>query len=105
MTHYDEETFPLEDAPVTPKENFGERYFGLSTGRLLILLGVFGSFIFYIWILFFGNNSYFILEDLNKYQHFLSKDTQRLKDENARLQKQYFELQELDADAGQHSKH
>jgi len=104
MSYYDEPLSPLDDA-IPPKENFGERYFGLSTGRLLILLGVFGSFIFYIWILFFGNNSYFILEDLNTYQQFLSEDTQRLKNENARLQKQYFELQELDADAGQHSKH
>ena len=102
---YNEPLFPFEDPKIPPKENFGERYFGLSTGRLLILLSVFGSFFFYIWILFFGNNSYFILEDLNTYQHFLSKDTERLKSENARLQKQYFELQELDADSAQHAKH
>ncbi len=105
MTYYNEPLPPLDDDMTAPKENFGERYFGLSTGRLLILLGVLGSFIFYIWILFFGNNSYFVLEDLNTYQRFLSKDTQRLKNENARLQKQYFELQELDADGGKHPKH
>lgn len=81
------------------KESLTERYFGLSTQKFLLasiivlIVGVYMGFIF------FGNNSLSVLLDLEEHQNYLVEDIERLKVENAALQKQYFELKELDADS------
>jgi hypothetical protein len=49
--------------------------------------------------IFFGNNSLSVLLDLEEHQNYLVEDIERLKAENAKLQKQYFELKELDSDS------
>jgi uncharacterized small protein (DUF1192 family) len=40
-----------------------------------------------------------VLLELEEHQSYLSEDIERLKAENAALQKQFFELKELDADS------
>ena len=57
---------------------------------LTILLGIyFGNVIF-------GNRSFEVLQDLKKEKLFLYKDVERLKSENAALQKEFLEKKSLD---------
>ena len=65
----------------------------LSTSLALVL--VFGI---YLGILLFGDNSLEVLMDLEEYELYLDNEIKTLKNENATLQKQLFELRELDAD-------
>ncbi len=81
------------------RESFTERYFGLSTTKFLLASGFVLVVGIYMGFIFFGNNSLSVLLDLEEHQDYLSEDIERLKAENAALQKQYFELKELDADS------
>jgi hypothetical protein len=80
-------------------ESFSERYFGLSTHKFLLAAGVVLLVGVYMGFIFFGDNSLSVLLDLEEHQDYLSEDIEHLKVENAALQKQYFELKELDADS------
>jgi len=80
-------------------QSFSERRFGLSTGKFFLLSGLIVAILFYLSVLVFGNNSILVLINLEEYQTFLSEDIEHLKSENAALQKQYFELKELDSDS------
>lgn len=79
-------------------QSFSERRFGLSTPKFAAIVAVSLAFLFYLGILIFGNNSIIVLFKLNSHQQFLIDDIERLKNENASLQKKYFELQEISAD-------
>jgi len=81
------------------KESLSERYFGLSTQKFLLASGIVLVVGIYMGFIFFGNNSLSVLLDLEEHQNYLIEDIERLKTENAALQKQYFELKELDADS------
>lgn len=81
------------------RQSFSERRFGLSTSKFFLLSGLVAGILFYLGVLIFGNNSILVLIHLEEYEDFLIDDIERLKSENAALQKQYFELKELDADA------
>ncbi|MCX6061071.1 MAG: hypothetical protein NT103_02325 [Campylobacterales bacterium] len=81
------------------KQSFSERRFGLSTPKFFLVIGLIIAILFYLSVLVFGNNSILVLINLEEYQTFLTEDIERLKSENASLQKQYFELKELDADS------
>ena len=82
------------------EQSFSERRFGLSTPKFFLVAGLIVAILFYLSVLIFGNNSLLVLINLEEYQTFLSEDIEHLKSENASLQKQYFELKELDADSG-----
>ena len=79
-------------------QSFSERRFGLSTSKFLAACGLVLSILFYLGVLIFGNNSLSVLFQLEEYQSYLSDDIENLKTQNAALQKQYFELKELDSD-------
>lgn len=83
------------------KESLSERYFGLTTQKFLLASGIVLVVGIYMGFIFFGNNSLSVLLDLEEHQNYLTEDIERLKTENAALQKQYFELKELDADSQQ----
>jgi len=83
------------------KESLSERYFGLTTQKFLLASGIVLIVGIYMGFIFFGNNSLSVLLDLEEHQNYLIEDIERLKTENAALQKQYFELKELDADSQQ----
>lgn len=80
-------------------ESLTERYFGLSTSKFLIASGFVLVLGIYLGLIFFGDNSLSVLLDLEEHQNYLTEDIERLKTENAALQKQYFELKELDSDS------
>ncbi|MDD5160882.1 MAG: hypothetical protein PHI47_12580 [Sulfuricurvum sp.] len=81
------------------KESLSERYFGLSTSKFLLASGIVLVVGVYLGVIFFGDNSLSVLLDLEEHQNYLSEDIEHLKVENAALQKQYFELKELDSDS------
>lgn len=79
-------------------QSFSERRFGLSTPKFMVACGFVFALLFYLGLLIFGNNSLSVLFQLEEYQSFLTDDIENLKTKNAALQKQYFELKELDSD-------
>jgi len=62
----------------------------------LALIVVFSGI--YIGIILFGENSLQVLLNLEEYETFLHEEVAELKNENASLQKELFELKELDPD-------
>jgi len=84
---------------IETRESFTERYLGLSLGKFfLAILAVLGLGI-YIGILLFGDNSLEILLGIEEYQEYLNHEVEYLKDSNSQLQKEYFELKELERDS------
>jgi cell division protein FtsB len=53
-------------------------------------------FAFYVYDLLFGSRSYMRLLDLNSEYKILEKNVKELKKKNEKLQKEYFELKELE---------
>jgi cell division protein FtsB len=84
-----------EDYPYEEDQDIIQKYLGLSTKFFLIsvtfviLIGI------YIGVILYGKNSVNVLLRLQTYETFLKEDIKRLKDENAELQKEYFELKEI----------
>lgn len=72
-----------------------QRYLGLSWAKLIsitlivVLMGI------YIGNLLFGDNSLTAYIQLQDYQENLIEEVDKLKQENASMQKEYFELKEL----------
>jgi len=83
---------------IEAEQSLPSRYFGLSWKRLgiLALIVVFSGI--YIGIILFGENSLQVLLNLEEYETFLHEEVAELKNENASLQKELFELKELDPD-------
>ncbi len=79
-------------------ESASERYFGLSWAKLFIALVLVIFLGIYIGVLLFGENSLEVLFQLEEYEDYLTSETDRLKLENAALQKEYFELKGLQPD-------
>lgn len=93
--HKDDELFHDIDS----SQSLSERYLGLSWPKFLLALTVVLTLGIYIGILLFGDNSLEVLLELEEYETYLKEDISHLKTENASLQKEYFELKELDADS------
>jgi len=79
-------------------QSLTERYLGLSWTKFLFSILFVLAVGIYIGILLFGDNSLDVLLRLESYEDYLKDEIIRLKQENATLQKEYFELKELDAD-------
>lgn len=79
-------------------QSLTERYFGLTWTKFLLSILFVLTVGIYIGILLFGDNSLDVLLKLESYEDYLKEEITRLKQENATLQKEYFELKELDAD-------
>ena len=62
---------------------------------LLFLSNMFGLAV-YLNILLFGDNSLEVLLQLEEYEDYLQNEINGYKSENAALQKEYFELKELE---------
>jgi hypothetical protein len=78
-------------------QSITQKYLGLSLGKFLILFFIVLITGIYLGILFYGTNSIEILFGLEEYQDYLHTEIHRLKDENAELQREYFELKEISA--------
>ena len=84
---------------IEAEQSLPARYFGLSWQRLgvLALIVIFSGI--YIGIILFGENSLQVLVNLEEYESFLHEEVSALKTQNASLQKELFELKELDPDS------
>lgn len=83
---------------INASEGIIQRYLGISFGKfilfivLVIFLGV------YLGILLYGTSSLEVLFGLQEYENYLTNEIVRLKEENAQLQREYFELKEISAE-------
>ncbi len=79
------------------KESITQRYLGLSPGRFFLLLILIVLFGIYLGIIFYGTNSLEVLFGLQDYENYLQDEVIQLKNKNAELQREYFELKEISA--------
>jgi cell division protein FtsB len=82
---------------IDTSQSLTQRYLGLSLGKFLFLLGVVLALGIYLGVLLYGTNSVEVLLGLQEYENYLQDEITRLKQENATLQKEYFELKEISA--------
>jgi amino acid permease len=78
-------------------QSMTQRYLGLSLNKFFALFFIVVSFGIYVGILLYGTNSLEVLFGLQDYETYLQSETVRLKNENAQLQREYFELKEISA--------
>jgi len=77
--------------------NFIQRHLGFSSKSFaLVVFGVL-FFLYYLGIIFYGTNSLQMLVGLKKYKKSLQTEIANLKDKNAELQHEYFDLKEATA--------
>jgi len=79
-----------------PNQSFTERYLGLSLGKFILFLLIIIVLAVYLNILLFGDNSLEVLLQLEEYEDYLQNQINSYRSENASLQKEYFELKELE---------
>ena len=82
---------------IDQSQSITQKYLGLSLSKFFILFSLVVSFGIYLGMLLYGANSMEILTGLQDYEAYLQKETVRLKNENADLQREYFELKEISA--------
>ncbi len=75
-----------------------EKYFGLSFIRFLSYFSIVIVFGIYLGIIFYGTNSLEVLLGLQDYENYLYSEVHKLKNINAELQREYFELKEISAE-------
>lgn len=78
-------------------ESITQRYLGLPLGKFLLLVFLVLVTGVYIGVLLYGTNSLEVLFSLQDYEGYLQNEIERLRTENAQLQKEYFELKEISA--------
>ena len=82
---------------IDTSESITQKYLGLSLKKffflcfIVVILGV------YLGVLLYGTSSLEILFGLQDYEVYLQNEVSRLKQENADLQREYFELKEISA--------
>ncbi len=82
---------------IDTQESITQKYLGLSVKKFLFLLFIVVALGIYLGVLLYGTNSLEILYGLQEYESYLQDEIVRLKDENAELQREYFELKEISA--------
>ena len=89
----DEEVYEaIED-----NQSITENYFGISLLKFFILILIVLALGVYVGIILYGTNSVEVLFGLQEYENYLQYEIIQLKNENAELQKEYFELKEISA--------
>ena len=78
------------------KKGSGNKGVGFSLGSALITMVMILLFGVYVGILIYGENSLNVLENLQEQKKRLTHEAKELKSENQRLQKEYFELKNLE---------
>jgi len=82
---------------IDTEESITQRYLGLSLGKFFLLVLLIAALGVYLGILLYGTNSLEVLFGLDDYENYLKDEVVRLKNENAQLQREYFELKEISA--------
>ena len=78
-------------------QSITQKYLGLSLTKFFSLVFAGLALGVYLGVLLYGTNSLEVLFGLNDYEEYLHSEIHRLKDENAELQREYFELKEISA--------
>ena len=78
-------------------QSITQRYLGLSLAKFISLVLVVLALGVYLGVLLYGTNSLEVLFGLQDYENYLQGEVHRLKNENADLQREYFELKEISA--------
>jgi hypothetical protein len=78
-------------------QSITEKYFGLSLLKFLLLIFLVLAMGVYIGMILYGTNSLEVFLGLQDYEQYLQSEIYRLKNENAELQREYFELKEISA--------
>lgn len=84
---------------IEAEQSLPARYLGLSWQKLSVMVFVVIFSGIYIGVILFGESSLQVLLNLEEYETFLHEEVSGLKIENANLQKELFELKELDPDS------
>ncbi|QOP44862.1 hypothetical protein [Sulfurimonas paralvinellae] len=82
---------------IDTEESITQRYLGLSLGKFFLLVSFIVVLGIYLGVLLYGTNSLEVLFGLDDYENYLQDEVVRLKNENAELQREYFELKEISA--------
>jgi len=82
---------------INDNQSITQKYLGLSLLKFFFLLSIVSALGLYIGILLYGTNSVEVLFGLDEYENYLDSEIVRLKNENAELQREYFELKEISA--------
>jgi len=93
-----EELEHKEELYATPNQGITEKYLGLSLRKFIIAFIIIILLGLYLNILLFGDNSLEVLLQLEEYEQYLQHEIDSYKVENSSLQKEYFELKELEPD-------
>jgi len=90
------ETYNQIDTDIQNKQKLvlGNSTFSLK--KLAIFFGIITFFIWYFYVVFFGNNSYQLVKKLKVEKQQLQLDIKELRTENSRLQRNYFNLKVAD---------
>ena len=91
-----QESEHIEELYSSPSEGVTERYLGLSLPKFLTALVIIVVLAVYLGVLLFGDNSLEVLLQLEEYEDYLQHEINSYKSHNAALQKEYFELKELE---------
>ena len=78
-------------------QSFTQKYLGLSLAKFLVLFLIVLALGVYLGIILYGTNSLEVLFGLQDYENYLQNEITSLKNENAELQREYFELKEISA--------
>jgi len=82
---------------IDTSQSITQKYLGLSIKKFFILIAFVVFLGIYLGILLYGMNSLEVLFGLQDYENYLQDEVVRLKNENAQLQREYFELKEISA--------
>ena len=83
---------------IDTSQSVTQRYLGLSLSKFFILVSTVTGLGIYLGILLYGTSSLEVLFGLQDYENYLQDEVVRLKNENAELQREYFELKEISAE-------
>ena len=82
---------------VDNSQGLTQRHLGLSLTKFSLLVFIVLAVGIYLGVLLYGTNSLEVFLGLQDYQEYLQNEIIRLKNENAELQREYFELKEISA--------
>jgi len=78
-------------------QSITQEYFGLSFTKFFVFVFIILALGIYIGTILYGTNSIEIFLGLEEYETYLQTEVTSLKNENAQLQREYFELKEISA--------
>ena len=82
---------------IDTSQTITQKYLGLSLKKFFLLFALVIVLGIYLGVLLYGTNSLQVLFGLQDYENYLQNEVVRLKNENAQLQREYFELKEISA--------